>query len=110
MAGEIANSMPRPWAITVGTSSIAALGVNAARRRLIFHNPNATALVAFCPAANGATSLPLAAAVNGAGSITLLPGEKFVVDKPPEPSSPISTGWNAIASAGGSSLTILEFE
>ena len=48
-AAALAQTPPYAYPITVGTSQVQILGPDAARRRLVFSNPNATALIAVCP-------------------------------------------------------------
>jgi hypothetical protein len=49
------------------------LPVDPLRRRIIFMNPSQTATIAFCPSQITRAGATFACAVNGAGSITLLP-------------------------------------
>lgn len=107
---------PYTYPITLGTSSVSVLQANSARKKLIFHNPNDAAKVAVCPvgptrAAGGSTSL-IVAAINGAGCITLLPYQTQEVSggTPSGPQQAMGSAWVGIASAGGSALTIWEFE
>jgi hypothetical protein len=104
-----AQTPPYAYPITVGTSPVQVLGPDAARRRLVFSNPNATATVAVCPAVSRVNSAPITCAVNGAGSVTILPYASFTVDGVGQNGSLLSA-WNGIASAPGSALSILEFE
>jgi len=65
---------------TVGTSPIQAAPNDLLRRKIVLYNPNATAIIAYCPAGPSRdTGLPLVCAVNGAGSITLQPYTGFVL-------------------------------
>ena len=104
-----AQTPPYVYPITVGTSSVQILGPDNARRRLVFSNPNATAIVAVCPTLSRVNSAAITCAVNGAGSVTILPYASFTVDGVGQNGS-IPSAWNAIASAPGSALSILEFE
>jgi hypothetical protein len=100
--------MPYTYPVTVSTSSAPAIGANTARKRIEFYNPNDTAKVAVCPTINRSSSSAIACAVNGAGSITLLPYQSYRVDgvgNVPQ----VNSGWNAIASGAGG-LTIFEWE
>jgi flavoprotein len=113
VAGTHAQVPPYVYPVTLGTSSIQVLPVNPLRKRVIFVNPNATALVAVCPfgpARN--TNVAVVAAINGAGCRTILPYDAFTVDGSgaagPQLSMP--SAWVGIASAVSSALTILEFE
>jgi hypothetical protein len=100
---------PYDYPLTITTSPVQILGPNATRRRLVFSNPNATALIAVCPKLSRVNSAPITCAVNGAGSVTILPYASFTVDGVGQNGS-LPSSWNAIASAPGSALTILEFE
>ena len=104
------SAPPYGYPFTIGTSPTQVLGVNNMRRRLIFFNPNDVAKVALCPpTVRGAA---ITCAVNGAGSITILPYGSFSAESGVGSGSPLTIGgsWSAVASAGGSNLTILEFE
>jgi hypothetical protein len=117
LAGAIpalAQQPPYVYGPTIGTASVQILPANNARKRLIFINPNATALVAVCPSGptrvSGGTTV--VAAINGAGCTTILPYGSFVVDAA-EASGPqlfMPSAWVGIASAGSSGLTVYEFE
>lgn len=107
---------PFTYPQTLGTSSVTVLPVNPSRKKVIFHNPNATALIAVCPvgptrAVGGSTSL-ITAAINGAGCITLLPYDRVEVSGSTAsgPQQSMGSAWVGIASAGGSAITIYEFE
>jgi hypothetical protein len=100
---------PYDYPITVGTAQVQVLAADNARRRLVFSNPNATAIVAVCPSLSRVNSAPITCAINGAGSVTLLPYASFTVDGVGQ-NGAIPSPWNAIASAPGSALSILEFE
>lgn len=111
--GAPAQVPPYVYAITIGTVSSQVLAVNTLRKRLIFINPNATALVAVCP--SGPTrnaSSAVTAVINGAGCTTILPYGSLTIDgsgaSGPQLSMP--SAWLGIASAGASALTIYEFE
>ena len=111
LAPSIAFAQTPPYAypITVGTSPVHILGPDNARRRLVFVNPNATATVAVCPAVSRINSAPITCAVNGPGSITIMPYASFTVDGVGQ-NGALPSAWNGIASAPGSALSILEFE
>lgn len=107
---------PYTYPQTIGTSSVTILAANPARKKLIFHNPNDTAKVAVCPtgptrAVGGSASL-IVAVVNGAGCITLLPYDRIEISgsSASGPQQAMGSAWVGIASAGGSALTIYEFE
>jgi hypothetical protein len=109
-AAALAQTPPYVYPRIVGTASVQVLpGPNNARRRIVFQNPNATALVAVCPALSRVNSAPITCAINGAGSITLLPYASFPVDGVGQ-NGAIPSPWNAISDTAGAHLTILEFE
>jgi hypothetical protein len=105
----LAQTLPYAYPLTIGTSPAQILGPDNARRRLVFSNPNATATVAVCPAVSRVNSAAITCAVNGAGSVTILPYASFTVDGVGQ-NGALPSPWNAIASAPGSALSILEFE
>ncbi|MDI3563557.1 hypothetical protein [Bradyrhizobium sp. Arg816] len=101
--------LPYTYPVTVGTSSSQAIGTNAARRRIEFYNSSDTAKIAVCPTISRTVTQTITCTVNGPGSITLLPYQSYRVDGvggTPQ----VNSAWNAIASAGGSSLTVFEWE
>lgn len=107
---------PYTYPQTIGTSSVTVLPANPARKKLIFHNPNDTAKIAVCPvgptrAVGGSASL-IVAVVNGAGCITLLPYDRIEISgsSASGPQQAMGSAWVGIASAGGSAITIYEFE
>lgn len=112
----LAQQAPYVYPISIGTSSIQVIGANAARKKLIFHNPNDTAKIAVCPigptrvAGGGTTNIT--AVINGSGCLTLLPyqSQEITGGTPSGPQQAMPSAWVGIASAGGSALTILEFE
>lgn len=111
-----AQSPPYTYPQTIGTSSVTILAANPVRKKLIFHNPNDTAKVAVCPIgptrlAGGSNTL-IVAVINGAGCVTILPYDRVEVSGSTAsgPQQSMSSAWVGIASAGGSNLTILEFE
>jgi hypothetical protein len=84
---------------TLGTSSVQVIGPQQNRTAILFHNPNATASVAVCPAVDTAGNA-VVAQIDGGGSYTILPlSEKQIMGT-------CGCAWNAVASAGASSLTI----
>jgi hypothetical protein len=107
---------PYTYPITLGTSSITILPANNARKRVIFHNPNDTAKVAVCPVGPNrlaqSSTTPIVAVINGAGCITLLPYQTQEVSGSTAsgPQQFMPSPWVGIASAGGSNLTVWEFE
>jgi len=100
---------PYVWPQTVGTTASQVLPSNTARKQVFFHNPNATATVAVCPVVSRKDGTNVACAVNGAGSLTLVPGGSILITgvggNPALPSA-----WNGVASSPSSALTIYEFE
>jgi hypothetical protein len=112
----LAQSPPFTYPQTIGTSSVSILATNPARKKLIFHNPHDVAKVAVCPVgpnrtANSSQSL-VVAVINGAGCLTLLPYQTQEVSGSTAsgPQQAMGSPWVGIASAGGSAITILEFE
>jgi hypothetical protein len=105
---------PYVYPVTLGTSSTQVLPVNPARKRVIFHNPNATALVAVCPVgpARVTGGVAVVAVINGVGCRTILPYDAFTVDgsSASGPQLYMPSAWVGIASAAASALTVLEFE
>lgn len=96
------SSIPSPLGtgILLGTASAAAIGANPQRRGITFHNPG-TVNLAVCPAN--------LAAVIGAGSIILLPGQTRTYMAKPKSRIRVNCGWNALAqSSSNNPLTILE--
>lgn len=118
LAGSASAQQVPPYTYpqTIGTSSVSILPVNPARKKLIFHNPNDTAKIAVCPVgptrAVGGSASPIVAAINGAGCITLLPYDRWEVSGSTAsgPQQAMGSAWVGIASAGGSALTVYEFE
>jgi len=107
---------PYVYPITLGTASVQVLAVNNARKKVIFHNPNDQAKIAVCPVgparAAGSSQTPIVAVVNGAGCTTILPYDRVEVSgsSASGPQQSMPSAWVGIASAGGSALTIYEFE
>jgi flavoprotein len=116
LAGAVAafaQVPPYVYPVTLGTSSVQILPVNPARKRVMFINPNATALLAVCPLGPARnTNVAVVAAINGAGGRTILPYDAFTVDGSGAsgPQLYMPSAWIAIASTAASALTILEFE
>jgi hypothetical protein len=108
---------PYTYPITLGTASVSILPANPARKKLMFQNPNDSAKIAVCPigptrAAQGSPAL-IVAAINGAGCATLLPYMILDLTNGAAASGPplsMGSAWVGIASAGGSALTIWEWE
>lgn len=118
------NALPAGYAVTLGTVNQLALPANPTRGGLIFYNDSAAAVIAVIPstvyviASGTAPALPNAnttaaglvggaiqgvAAINGPGSITLAPGQSFIID-----TLQCSCAWNGISSQAGGALTVLE--
>jgi hypothetical protein len=97
---------------TLTTTPQQVLMADTARRRIIFFNPSAAATIAFCPSQVTRAGATFACAVNGAGSITLLPLASFVLDGGTPQGSPLQMGaaWFGVASAANSPSTVMEFE
>jgi hypothetical protein len=110
MANETGAALPISYGTTVATTSGPVLPANPSRKALIFVNPSAAVSVAIAPAqvnsgVNGVyTGLAAAiAALNAQGSITMAPGDKFIID-----TMNCTSAWVGVASAAGGVLTILE--
>lgn len=114
--GAQAQSPPFTYPQTIGTSSVAILAANPARKKLIFHNPNDTAKIAVCPVGPNRTAQSsqalIVAVINGAGCSTLLPYQTVEVSGSTAsgPQQAMGSAWVGIASAGASAITIWEFE
>lgn len=101
---------PTGWGITVGATSQLALPANPTRSGLIWINQS-SAVIAICPATLNTVSsagvvtnnVSGVAVIGGAGSITMQPGDKFIIDN-----MPCGCQWNAIAASAGSALTAFE--
>jgi hypothetical protein len=89
---------------------------SAARRKVIFHNPNDTTKIAVCPvgptrAVGGSQSL-IVAVINGAGCTTILPYGQVEISGSTAsgPQQQMGSAWVGIASAPGSAFTVYEWE
>jgi len=102
---------PFDYPPTLTTTPQQVLPIDTARRRIIFFNPSATATIAFCPSGVTRAGVTFTCAVNGAGSITLLPLGSFVLDGGTEQGPPLSMGaaWMGV-STGSAPATLFEFE
>jgi hypothetical protein len=112
-APAFAQSPPYSYPRTVGTASVQVLPANNTRKRVVFVNPNATAIVSVCPVTSRVNSGTVTCTLNGAGSIPLLPYASIQFDGlggPPGPVAPIPTAWNAIADTPESALSVYEWE
>jgi len=109
-ASAAAQSPQQPYIydVTVGTSSAQVIIANTTRKRIAFVNSSDTAKIAVCPTLSRRTGAALTCTVNGPGAITLLPYAAFVADNVQQGTLPAA--WNAIATASGSALTIMEWE
>jgi hypothetical protein len=117
LAGAVsafAQVPPYTFPIVLSTTSVQVLPVNPLRKRVIFVNPNATALVAVCPLGPARnTNVAVVAIINGAGCVTVLPYSSFTLDNGEGSGAPplsIPSAWVGIASAASSGLTVYEFE
>ncbi len=99
------------WGTVVGTVAQPVLPGNPTRSGLIIINAGTTT-IAVCPALafqSTTGTYPTAATalvpvINGAGSVTMNPGDKFIFDN-----LACSTAWNGISGAASGALTFLEF-
>lgn len=94
------NQSPKTTLATVGTGSMLAIAYNGDRRSIAFHNPSTTASIYFVT--------DEVSAVVGTG-ILLGPGETFTIAGNDRENTRVTAGFNAIATAANSPLTILEF-
>jgi hypothetical protein len=108
-----AQSLGPPWDYnpTLTATPQQVLPADPVRRRIIFSNPSATVTIAFCPSQVTRAGATFACAVNGAGSITLLPYGSFVLDggTPTGPPLSMSAAWFGVATASAPA-TVMEFE
>jgi hypothetical protein len=108
------QSLGPPWDYppTLTATPQMVLPANPVRRRILFVNPSATASIAFCPSQITRGGVAFACAVNGAGSITLLPLASFMLDGGTPQGPPLAMGaaWFGVASKDGTPATLLEFE
>jgi|ERR1700722_17717663 hypothetical protein len=103
---------PFDYPPTLSTTPTQVLPLDPAQRRIVFFNPSSSASIAFCPSQVTRAGVAFACAVNGAGSITLLPMGSFILDGGTPQGPPLSMGvaWFGVASAAGVPATIFEFE
>ena len=102
--------LPLGWGTTLSTVSGPAFPSNPSRTGLIFVNAG-TVSIAICPVTLNSGVLgvyagfvtPGVAVINGPGSITMQPGDKFIIDN-----LNCTCAWNGVSSAAGGALTILE--
>jgi hypothetical protein len=83
---------------TVGTAAAAVVAANPTRRGLSFSNPSSTATIYLAP---------LGVALSAGLGVPLLPGATQAFQA--GGNFQINCGWQAVASAASSPLTILEF-
>ena len=104
--------LPVAWGTPVGLTSGLILPANPSRNSLVFINASVSGAIAIIPASANIALLqgqypgiitPAIAVINGAGSLTMQPGDKFIID-----TIVCTCAWNGIASGTGSVLTILE--
>ncbi len=100
---------PACWGTTVAVTAQPVLPANPTRAGLIFINAG-TSPVAICPtfiyqSTTGTYTTPTAGvpAINGAGSVTMQPGDKFIFD-----TVAATCAWNGIAQSTVGALTIFE--
>jgi hypothetical protein len=105
------NVAPLGWGTTVPTVSTLVFPGVSTPSGVIFINPSSSVSIAICPAnvnlgVNGVyTGFKLGVAViNGPGSVTLMPGDKWIVDN-----LLCTTPWYGIAGAAGGMLTVFTF-
>lgn len=108
-AAALAQQVPYAYPITVGTSPVQVLSSDTARKQVTFFNPNATALIAVCPSKSRVDSSNITCAINGAGSITILPYASVPIAGVGQ-NGAVPSSWNAISDTVGAHLTILEWE
>ena len=104
--------LPISYGTPVGLVSGPVLGSNPSRNALVFVNSSVSGAIAIITASANIALLqgqypgiitPSIAVINGAGSITMQPGDKFIID-----TLACTCAWNGIASGAGAVLTILE--
>ncbi len=100
---------PGCWGTTVAVTAQPVLPANPTRVGLIIIN-SGTSPVAVCPAfiyqsTTGTYTVATAGvpAINGAGSVTMQPGDKFIID-----TMAPTCAWNGIAQSTPGALTIFE--
>lgn len=124
LGAGITAPLPTGYATAVGTANQLAVPGNPTRGGLWFINNSATQIISICPSvqyviasgtapagpgstvaaglvAGPTTGVP---GTNAAGSVTLAPGQAQIIDN-----QNCAGAWNAISSAPGGALTVLEF-
>ena len=110
MVNATLQALPAGWGTTVGTTPQVAIPANPGRQAIIFVNASSGINIAFCPAvvnvgalgvyAGFATGVPV---INGPGSVTMAPGDKFIID-----TLNVTSAFNCVASGAGGVLTMFE--
>src|SRR5438445_1923556 len=100
--------LPIGWGTTVPTTSGPVLPANPSRNALVFVNASSGVSVAIIPAVVNIGTAGVyvgssagVAVINGAGSITMAPGDKFIVD-----TLACTCAWNGISSGAGGAVTV----
>lgn len=108
--GTTGALLPVSWGTTVGTVSGPVLPANPSRNGLIFINASVSVPVAIVPVQLNSGVFGVysgfaasVAVINGAGSVTMQPGDKLIIDN-----LNCTCAWNGIAGGAGAILTILE--
>jgi hypothetical protein len=87
------------------------LAARSAASRIIFVNPCKTVSIAFCPSGVTRAGVAFTCAVNGAGSVTLLPLGSFVRWRHAARSAALDrVAWIGVTSAAGVPATVFELE
>jgi hypothetical protein len=103
-----ARGAPRDINVVVGTTpALVVPPDNGPRGAISFVNPSITSTVAVCPTTDRGGK-PFLCAVEGAGSVTLRPLDSFSITLP-DVRQYAAGGWNAVADAPNSPLTILDY-
>ena len=103
--------LPIAWGTPVGVVSGPVLPANPSRTALVFINSSPSTAIAIIPAVANIAAVQGVflgqsagvAVINGAGSITMQPGDKFIID-----TLQCTSAWNGIAAAANAALTMLE--
>jgi hypothetical protein len=105
MVNATGAALPVGWGVTVGLTAAQAIPANPSRQAIMFVNASGSSAIAICPAVVnlGSGPAPGVPVIGGAGSITMSPGDKFIVD-----TLNCTTAWNAISNGASAALTILE--
>src|SRR5271170_2855149 len=110
MVNPTLQALPVSWGTTVPTTSVSVLPANPSRQGLMFINASSGVTIAICPVQlnagiNGVYTgfAASTAVINGAGSVTMNPGDKFIID-----TFNCTCAWNGIAAGAGGLLTVFE--